>query len=335
MPTLIEREARLAGFLRTLFPGHTVVPSLQAHQAARGTDLVYTPEIRILPDELSGEGILRWKLEFAVGDLHPPDERRVGPAGLLASIQALRAALPTAPAAYRPARGAMARRSPVADAWEEFLEEPYAPPGAVPQALFATAAEYGFIPAPAFPAGTSQFGLVIPTGSPAQAGDHLLLVDAAGFQYVGAITATTPVLRTALPTVRATGPLISLYRLTAGAAADEAGEETETWSGRAAEQVQLTLDGERRKRLLGADRTELAIRFPLARAAARAAWEARLAASRARPSLLLVRSDRSLAEVTLLESRFARAAQGAAASFSITFLARPVTSLAPFAEPGP
>lgn len=114
MPSLIERETRLAEFLRAIFPGQTVVPSLQAHQAARGTDLVYTPEIRILPDELNGGGSLRWKLEFAVGDLHPPDERRVGPAACC-TYAGLRAALPTAPAAYRPAGGAMARSSPVAD----------------------------------------------------------------------------------------------------------------------------------------------------------------------------------------------------------------------------
>lgn len=336
MPTLTERETRLVDFLASILPGHRIVPTLSLNEAARRAEIPHVPEIRVQPSALRAEGVMAWKLEVAVGGAASSRARRVGEQGLLPTVVALRRALADPPGgtAYRPAGGELLAPVDGCDRWIELIEEPWTPAGRAPQALFMRVEESAFLGGSVYTAGTGDFGAVTVIGAPLVIGDHLLLTDAGGMQYLGAITRIEPTLQTEYGTLRESGPGATLSRLSGGFVFPEAGAETERHDPAQWRRVQFSLDGTRRARELGVPRFELDITFPIVATATACDAGVYLDIHGDRAVLLLVRSDRRLAEVSL-PAREVVHAPGGGTSLTLRFVAREADSIDPFTEEMP
>jgi hypothetical protein len=110
--------------------------------------------------------------------------------------------------------------------------------------------------------------------------------------------------------------------------APEAAQEEESHTLSHARRLDLNLQGVRRLKLLTSQPTNLSLTFPLLPAETIRTWQQFFAARRDRPSFLLVRSNRSIVEVSLEKSV-------ASASLRLDLIAADVASFSPFEEVDP
>ncbi|MEO8376252.1 MAG: hypothetical protein ABI579_01165 [Candidatus Sumerlaeota bacterium] len=329
MPTIIERETRLVAFLRILFPAHRVVPSLQRLSDARRTDVVDTPEIRVLLDGIREGSALRWLLQFVEGSPGNAAQRRIGATGILSSAQKIRGALASNDAIYRAAGGRLARRDEVADVWEEIIEEAFTPGGRVPQALFAAVSEYAFSDEH-FPAGTNNFGAVDPDAESAEPGDSMMIGDAEGYQFLGAVIQSEPELITEFSIVRAITGLTGFLLLSEAITAPEAGNEIEDSNPADSAVLQFSMSGVRRKKLIGPQRDRLRMEFPQIAQTKIAGWKEYLKENAERASFILARSNSVMVEASPVSLEARVSGSGEAGSLSVEFVISPLGDLSPF-----
>ena len=325
MMTLVQREARLAEFLRDLFPGHRVVPSLLDHAAARGSGVVSLPEIRIRLVAIDG-AVLRWEVVFAQGDLRDDAVRRIGALGVYTSADALRGTLAGWPWSCANAR--LLPRSPDADLWREELVEPWTPAGAYPQALFARA-EVAAVMIDAADEGTRDLGELELADNPPEVGDRLVIVTPTMSQYLGAVESVDPTLVVEHALLRDFPAQSFLYRVDQPFLLPEAAAESVVYTPRESSPLTEALDGRRRLHRIHAESFELELALPHPPATLLAQWVAYRLAHGARPSLLLARADLSLAEVTPSREEIS------STRLALRFIARHATDFSAFEEVSP
>ncbi|CAN5193492.1 hypothetical protein BH09SUM1_BH09SUM1_07240 [soil metagenome] len=327
MPTLIEREARLLQFLAVAFPNHRIAPGFipfPLQESSPGS----TPEIRVICDAVSAEGMLRWRINIVPLAGQANDPTRAGQDGILATAETLREVVRGS--VYTSTGAQMKRGDPGAVCWEEILQEPFTPADAVPQSLFAYSEDIALLPTSGIAAGVSNFGEVILFDG-AEVGAQAMLHNNLSYQYLGAIVELNP-FRTEFATTEALPGGIKFRNLTMGISASEPADELEQFEPGRTELPSERLDGLRVRRETAVPSATLALRFPSLAAAEIRAWNEYLRAHANRPSFLLVRADRSIIEASVLRSICTTAPRAGAAMMEIQFDVRPIVTLGAFAE---
>lgn len=325
MLTFTEREARLALFLADLLPGHRVIAASKSHEEASKEGGVQLPEVRVSLDAIDKAGTLEWKLEIAEGNLAPD--------GIPDAVYTIRRALSSSdcPAAWRPAGGTR-RSSAVARIWTQRIQEAGGHHVYTPQMAYANAQEAAILHSGA-PAGSTRFGDIAYQGDLPTAGEGAIIRDSLGAQYLGTIESVQPGLVTERATERDFQSGAFIWRTWNHAASDDAGAEYERHDLARTRQLDTSLTGVRRVKVLGARRYIQEIEWPLIAEGRIDEWLALIEQFHHRASLLLILRDGRLLEAAPLEIDCERPGGGSVGRLRLAFDVQTPPNFAVFKEP--